>query len=196
MEKIVFKNSKKSYFLVSVFGIAAGLLVAFFSLFPAEDLWGLAYFSSQTFAFWICTCSLIALFSEKNYVAGINVALYVFFMFYVTGIFKQLAKFRKEYITKEEFLNAFINKLSYGFVPALICFALAFALWYGRKNNMFSRIIRYLPLALIIIESADLILWFADTKQGLFMVIIEPVCGLVYAIIIIRSSRKTIKAAV
>ena len=53
-----------------------------------------------------------------------------------------------------------------------------------------------MPLALIIIESADLILWFADIKQGLFMVIIEPVCGLVYAIIIIRSSRKTIKAAV
>ena len=86
MDKVLFKNNLKSYLLVTGFGIVAGLLVALFSRFPAQGLWNFALFSSGTLGFWMFSTSLIVLFSGKNFVAAINAALYVYFMFYVTGI--------------------------------------------------------------------------------------------------------------
>lgn len=137
MKKSLFKHNIKSYLLCSALGIVAGLLVTFFSRFPHDDLWGFALFSSQTFGFWICTCSLIALFSEKNYVAGINVGLYVYLMFYVTGIFKRLAIVTKGYNSMTYFYNGFWQELAYGLIPVAVCFVLAFVLWYGKKTDRF-----------------------------------------------------------
>ena len=189
MKKEIFKNDSKSYLIVLVLGIIAGLLVAFFSKFPSDDLWSFALFSSVSLGFWFFSSSLIALFSSKNYVAGINVAIYVYFMFYITGIFKYLIVVNKGYQPMSYFYKGLLENLSYGLIPALICFVLAFVLWYGRKDKMPYKIIRYLPALMILIELLVYIFKLFTIRQGLFMLIIDLLCFITYMIIIFSKIR-------
>ena len=188
IKKTLFKHSLKSYLLCCLLGIVAGLLVALFSRFPADDLWAFALFSSQTFGFWIFTCSLIALLSDRNYSAGINVALYVYFMFYVTGIFKRLALINKGYNTMTYFYDGLWQELAYGALPAAVCFALAFALWYGRKNKTPFIILRFIPFVFILIEAILSFIHVIGTGQGLFMTVVDALCAFAYLTIIIKAS--------
>lgn len=174
--------------MISLIGIVAGLLVAFFSQFPSDDLWGFALFSSMTIGFWIFTSSLIALFSAKHYVAGIHVALYVYFMFYVTGIFKRLAVVNHGYNTLAYFWNGLWQELAYGLPSAVGCFFLAFFLWYGRKNKRIFILLRFVPLLFILAEA--MLNWFMviSKSQGLFMAIIDTACAVGYLLIILKAS--------
>ncbi|MBP5313059.1 MAG: hypothetical protein J6112_09545 [Clostridia bacterium] len=190
MTKELFKNDFRSYAAVSLLGIAAGLTVAFFSRFPADDFWGLAFFSSGTFGFWFFSSSLIALFSSKNYVAGINVACYVYFMFYLTGIFKRLAIVQKGYNTMQYFLEGLWQELAYGLPYAAICFGLAFALWYGRKNKVIFVILRFLPAGFIFAELVILTIGFISSGRGLFMPLVDALCLAVYLTIMLRTLKK------
>ena len=188
MKKVLFRHSIKSYLLCSALGIVAGLLVSFFSRFPADNLWAFALFSSQTFGFWIFTCSLIALFADKNYSAGINVALYVYFMFYITGIFKRLTIVNKGYSEMSYFYNGLWQELAYGLLPAAVCFALAFLLWYGRRKRPLFIALRFAPFVFIIAEAILSCVQVISKSQGLFMTIIDSLCALVYLFTVIKAS--------
>lgn len=190
MKTAVFKNSLLSYVLSILLGIAAGLAVAFFSRFPSDDLWGLAFFSSRTFGFWIFTCSLIALFSERHFTAGIHTALYVFFMFYVTGVFKHLVIVQKGYQPMSYFWNGLLSNLLYGLLPALACFALAFMLWYGRMTHPFSAVLRWMPAVCIAAEELLSIRFTVIRKQGLFTVLLDAVCLILYIAIMAVQMKK------
>ena len=65
MNKAVFHNKIGSYLLIALFGIIGGALVGFFEQYPHDDLWAFALFVSMTLGFWMCTTSLLVLFSEK-----------------------------------------------------------------------------------------------------------------------------------
>ncbi len=171
-------------------GIAAGLLVAFFSMFPHDDLWGLAFFSSQTFGFWIFSCSLLALLSEKKHAAGINVALYVYLMFYVTGIFKRLAVINHGYNTMEYFWSGLYEELTYGLPYAVICFVLGFIIWHGRMDNWLSLLLRYAPALFILAELILQIVHFLSVRKGLFM-LVNDALYLVFYLLIISKQIKT-----
>ena len=188
MKKALFRHNIKSYLVCSALGIIAGLLVAFFSRFLGDDLWGFALFSSQTFGFWMCTCSLIALFSEKNYVAGINVGLYVYLMFYVTGIFKRLAIVTKGYNSMTYFYHGFWQELAYGLIPAVVCFILAFVLWYGRKKKPLFIALRFVPFVFIVAEAILSMIHVISMRQGLFMMIVDTFCAFAYLFTVIKAS--------
>ena len=188
MKKILFQNKISSYLIASFLGVVAGLAVAFFSQFPADDLWSFALFSSGSLGFWMFTCSLIALFSEKNYVAGINVGLYVYWMFYVTGIFKRLTIVQKGYSDISYFYCGFLEELLYGLIPAAVCFILAFVLWYGRKDKTVFVILRFAPALCIFAETVSDWVVVAIRGQNLFMALVETVCTFVYLLIILKMS--------
>lgn len=201
MDKVLFKNNLKSYMLVTGFGIVAGLLVALFSRFPAHGLWNFALFSSGTLGFWMFSTSLIVLFSGKNFVAAINAVLYVYFMFYVTGVFKRLALVRKGYNSMTFFYEGLWQELAYGLVPAVVCAGLAFVLWYGRKKKWYGVALRFLPAAYIVAEAVALwveTLWtYITLREGfLFMAIIDTVCAAAYILIIIKTSNFSKKGGV
>ncbi len=189
MNKVYFRNDLRSYIKAVLMGIGAGLLVAFFSRFPHDDLWGLALFSSQTFGFWIFSCSLIAQFSEKNHVAGSCVALYVYFMFYVTGIFKRLAIVAKGYNQMAYFWKGLYEELTYGLPYALVCFFLGFIMWHGRKDHRLSLILRYAPALFISAELIALIILFLSARHGLFMLINDAAYLIAYLVIIIKQTK-------
>lgn len=185
----VFYNKLKSYLVISFLGILAGLLVAFFDLFPYDDFWGLALFSHETIGFWIFTCSLITLFSSKNYIAGIHVGLYVYFMFYITGVYKCFALVNKGYQTMSYFYNGLWRNLTYGIYPAILCFVLAFVLWHARKNKTIFIVFRFLPLLFILVEIVLVFMKVVSIHQGFFMLLVDIVCAIVYALIVIKSIR-------
>lgn len=192
---IIFKHDLRSYLLASVLGVFAGLLVAFFACFPSDDLWGLAFFSSQTFGFWVFTCSLIALFSSKHYAAGGCVALYVYFMFYITGLYKRLAVVLKMQNTWAYFFKGFYEELSYGLLAAALCFALAFILWLARKDKPIFVLLRFAPLLVIAAEAIWLWLWVINQNCFLFMAIVDTLCAAAYLFIILkRFDNRLVKA--
>lgn len=188
MKKICFFNKPESYIIVAVSGIIAGLLVAFFSRFPSDDLWAFSLFSSSSLGFWFFTCSLIALFSEKSYVAGINVSIYVFLMFYVTGIFKRLTIVIKGYNQMTYFYQGLWQELAYGLIPAAVCFVLAFVLWFGRKNKPVFVLLRFAPALCILTEAVLDWIVVAQRHRNLFMALVETACAVVYLLIILNTS--------
>ncbi len=188
MTRVLFRHGVRSYLAAAGLGVLAGLLVAFFSLFPADGLWGLAYFSSATFGFWFFSTGLIVLFSEKPYTAALNAALYVYFMFYVTGIFKRLAVVDKGYNDLSYFRDGLWQELAYGALPALVCAALGFALWYGRKKSPPCVLLRFAPAACIAAEAV--LSWIAVAGRGqmLFIALLDTALAALITLILYKNS--------
>ena len=190
MEKVLFHNRIRSFLLIVFFGIIGGALVGFFEQYPHDDLWAFALFGSMTIGFWMCTTSLIVLFSEKFYTAGINAFLYVAFMFYVTGIFKRLAMVSKGFQDWTGFWHGFVDLGEYAYAAlwGSVCFALGMVLWFGRKKKVIFVILRFLPAVFILGEAIGLWCRVISQGTGLFMAIIDTVCCILYLIIILKSS--------
>ncbi len=164
--------------------------MGFFEQYPHDDLWAFALFGSMTIGFWMCTTSLIVLFSEKFYTGGINAFLYVFFMFYVTGIFKRLALVHKGLKDWADFWHGFVSwgEYAYAGVAAGVCFLLGMVLWFGRKKNLIFLILRFLPALFILVEAVSLWSRVFSKRTGLFMAIVDTVCLILYIFVIVRNS--------
>lgn len=180
----IFRNKSNSYIITILLGIVAGLLVAFFSDFPNNTLWAFSYFSSTTFGFWMFTTSVIVLCSEKNISAAINASLYVYFMFFVTMIFKTLRIYHRGYSGCETLLDLMMNNwlicLLYGLLPALICGVFGFILWYARSNKWYSKILLILPIIFIFIEMIFMYISVFLTHTKLFMALVDTACVIAY----------------
>ena len=190
MTKIAFRNKIGSFLLIVLFGIIGGALVGFFEQYSHDDLWAFALFGSMTLGFWMCTTSLLVLFSEKFYTGGINAFLYVFFMFYVTGIFKRLAYVHNGFLNWDGFWRGFVywGEYAYAGLWAAVCFVLGMILWFGRKRNVISVILRFLPALYILAEGVSLWSSVISRRTGLFMAIVDTVCLILYLYIIVRHS--------
>lgn len=192
MIKTVFKNNFKSYLAVIAFGILGGLLVAFFSGLPADDLWGFSYFSSNTFGFWMFSVATIVLLSEKKLPACLNSGIYVFLMFFVTGVYKALRNYmvnsqafesQAEHLAMYGYthigqwiLQCALDSFIYSFEPALVCALLAFVLHFGRKPNVIGKILLTLPAVYILAEAVILYILVFSTGTMLFMAIVDTLC--------------------
>lgn len=193
MDKVIFKNDVKSFFAVAGLGILAGLLVDFFSLFPAHTLWGLAWFSSSTFGFWFFTVSPVALFSAKNYSAGLHTAAYVYFMFFVTGIGKafnnEVYACRNGWDYEVDVWEGLLsNLLLYGMIPAIFCGILGFVLWYGRKKKLPCVIMRFAPALFIALDGAACLAHVITEHERLFVLLVDALCAVAYVWIIYKNS--------
>lgn len=190
MNKTVFRNKIVFYLLAALLGIIGGALVGFFEQYPHDDLWAFALFGSMTLGFWMCTTSLIVLFSEKFYTGGINAFLYVFFMFYVTGIFKRLANVHKGFLDWDGFWRGFVfwGEYAYAGLWAAVCLVLGMILWFGRKKNIVFVILRFLPALYILVEAVSLWNIVISRRTGLFMAIVDSLCLIIYIYVMLRNS--------
>lgn len=122
-----FKESLKSYTLVIILGLFAGLITRLSDLFPYNTLWSLGSIATL-FGFWMVTATLIIYFSCSNKNSAINVFLYLVsmnFSFYffkgVFGLFNQ--QFRDVNFINWNLLNTY-NSI------ALACALISFVLYY------------------------------------------------------------------
>lgn len=197
--KTIFYNNRKGYLLVMLFGLIAGLAVAFFSEFPADGLWAFAYFSSRSLGFWMFTTSVIVLFSEKRLTASINAVMYVGLMFAVTGIYKAVRDYISDIVNYEnvsEFISfsgyssmtGYIIKnifeiILYSLIPGVVCGLLAAVLWNGRKNNWFGKIMLIMPVCFIVFEAVSMYISVFAKHTMLFMALIDTACIITYVIL-------------
>lgn len=194
----IFYDKIKSYILTAVFGIIAGLLVAFFSTFPKDDLWAFSYFSSETFGFWMFTTSIIVLFSEKTKNAFLNSTIYVGLMFAITAICKTITDYQiqlnqgtledyffiNNYNSFSEYIfKSIFNVILYSITSAIVCGVLGLILWNGRRNTKFSKLLLIAPAIYILFETVFMYYKLFTAHTMLFMSIIDTVCLILYIFI-------------
>ena len=184
--KVIFKDNIKSYLLIFLLSIIAGLSVVFFCEFPNNDLWAFSYWSSETFGFWMFSTSLIVLLSEKRKTATINSTIYIFVMFLITTIYKSFRLYLNGYTPFNSLIDLSLNSmhgwLLYSVPPAIICGILGAILWSGRKNNIYSKILCILPVVFIFVESIILFYSFFINHAKLFSAITDLIWFILYVI--------------
>ena len=109
--KVIFKDNIKSYLLIFLLSIIAGLSVVFFCEFPNNDLWAFSYWSSETFGFWMFSTSLIVLLSEKRKTATTNSTIYIFVMFLITTIYKSFRLYLNGYTPFNSLIDLSLNSM-------------------------------------------------------------------------------------
>ncbi len=189
--KVIFRDNIKSYLLVLLTGILAGLLVVMCFLIPNNELWAFSYWSTETFGFWMFSTSLMVLLSEKRKTAIINAFMYVFIMFLITTIYqsyKMYFNFYTPFDSKRELLISSINGwLLYSIIPSLICGILGAILWSGRKNKIYSKLFCALPAVFILIEMIILFISVFTNHTKLFSAITDLIWLILYIVFLIKN---------
>ena len=182
--KVLFKDNLKSYLLIFLLSVIAGLSVIFFCEFPINDLWAFSYWSSEAFGFWMFSTSLIVLLSEKRKTATINSIVYIFIMFLMTTIYKSFRLYFKGYTPFNSLIDLAINSISgwflYSIIPSIICGILGAILWNGRKNNIWGKILSILPSLFILGETILLFYNVFLSHTKLFSAITDLIWFILY----------------
>ena len=186
--KDIIKNNFKSYLIISILGVLAGLVVWFFSQFPYDNLWSFSLFSSMSLGFWVFTSAVIVFFSKERKSAVISEMLYVYFMFFFTGVGK-ITRLVQSGFGVLNFNNVFFDIIFYGIPYAIICGILAHILFYAKKRNILGNLLLLLPFIYILIELTNFSIKLFVNKTNLFMVIIDFLCLITYIILFRKDFR-------
>ena len=188
--KVFFKDSIKSYLLVFLLSVLAGLSVVICLMLPNNNLWSFSYWSSSTYGFWICTISLIVLLSEKRKTAVINTSMYVFMIFLITTIYQLIKMHFNSYTPFDSLMEIPINSINgwllYSIIPAVICGALGAILYSGREDKIYGKILCIMPAIFILIETIILFISVFTKQMKLFSAITDLICLILYILFLIR----------
>ncbi len=178
--KIVFKDKARWYLLVSGLGVLAGLLVVLFCAVPDSRLWAFYAWSAETFGFWMFSASLLALLSEKRGAAAVNVAIYIFLMFFITTAYMSLSQYWRgetPYSSVPELVAGSAGGwLMYSVPPAALCGALGAVMWSGRGDTPWARLLRALPVPFILAEAAIMLHAVFTERTRLFSALTDLAC--------------------
>ena len=188
--KVIFKDNIKSYLLVFLLSILAGLSVVTCLILPNNNLWSFSYWSSCTYGFWIFTTSLIVLLSEKRKTAIINSSIYIFMIFLINTIYQSIKMYFNSYTPFDSLMEIPINSINgwllYSIIPAVICGALGAILYSGRKDKIYSKILCIMPAIFILIETIILFISVFTKQIKLFSAITDLICLILYTIFLTR----------
>lgn len=189
--KILFKDNIKSYLLVFLMSILAGLSVVICFTLPNNDLWAFSYWSAETFGFWMFSTSLIVLLSEKRKTAIINAFMYVFIVFLITTIYQSYKMYFNFYTPFDSEMELSISSIDgwlfYSIIPALVCGFLGAILWSGRKNKIYSKVFCVLPAVFILIETIILFISVFTKHTKLFSAITDLIWLILYVVFLIKN---------
>lgn len=188
--KVVFKDNIKSYLLVILLSILAGLSVVLCLTLPNNNLWSFSYWSSSTYGFWMFTTSLIVLLSEKRKTAIINASIYVFMIFLITTIYQSIKMYFFSYTPFDSLMEIPINSINgwllYSVIPAVICGFLGAILYSGREDKIYGKILCIMPAIFILIETIILFISVFTKQMKLFSSITDLISLILYIIFLIR----------
>lgn len=188
--KVVFKDNIKSYLLVILLSILAGLSVVLCLTLPNNNLWSFSYWSSSTYGFWMFTTSLIVLLSEKRKTAIINASIYVFMIFLITTIYQSIKMYFYSYTPFDSLMEIPINSINgwllYSIIPAVICGVLGAILYSGREDKIYGKILCIIPAIFILIETIILFISVFTKQMKLFSSITDLISLILYIIFLIR----------
>ena len=188
--KVVFKDNIKSYLLVILLSVLAGLSVVLCLMLPNNNLWSFSYWGSSTYGFWMFTTSLIVLLSEKRKTAIINASIYVFMIFLITTIYQSIKMYFYSYTPFDSLMEIPINSINgwllYSIIPAVICGVLGAILYSGRKDKIYSKVLCVMPAIFILIETIILFISVFTKQMKLFSAITDLISLILYIIFLMR----------
>ena len=198
--QILLKDKLKSYMFVLIFGLIMGVMAGLTANLPGDDLWSVGYLGTGAYGFWMCSTSIIVLSSDKRKTAVINTALYVISMFFITAVFRSAHSYLVSYAVREApyslFHHLFMDGawkwyLGYIFEGETIFAIIASAiLYFGRKENLPGKIIRYLPLCYLIFECCVFTIQIFTLKRMVIPVCVDLICITVYILFLKNNFKK------
>lgn len=179
------KDNCKSYSLLFLAGVLAGIICRLSDFCPYESLWSLSSIATL-FGFWIASVTVITYFSSSNKGAFINTFLYMFGMttsFY--GLKYLLGFFFLQFSTDGHFptdLFFIYTALS------VVCGTGSFILYYWNKKNKISSILYAMPASGMLAEAAGCFFVLMNKHMLLAQTIFDFVSALLFGVIFFKKA--------
>lgn len=164
------KDNTKSYFILFMMGILAGVICRLSDLLPYEEsIWSFPSIATM-FGCWIASVGVITCMSSSNKGAFINSFLYMFGMTisfygleYILGFY--FPAFRNEGFRTELFLVYSIL--------SVVCGIGSFVLFYWNKDNFFNSVLLAMPTSGMLAEAIGCIVMLINHRMLLAQTIFD-----------------------
>ena len=178
-EKNYVKNSLKSYLIIFLWGIFAGVATRLTDFFRADTLWSFSSVATL-FGFWILSVAVIVLFSTSNVCAGVSTFLYMFGMTlsfyglqYLLGFW--LPRFDNDGFKTSLFL--LYTCLSVG------CGVGAFVLFFWERWRKLGAVLYALPVGALMAEAVGVGVYLVKNSTYLFQFLLDALAAVVLGIL-------------
>lgn len=188
MKGKLLKNDFKSYIVILLVGILAGLLTRLTDFCDADTLWSFSSVATM-YGFWLISVIVITLVSSSNLCAGVSTFLYMFGMTlsfyglkYLLGLF--LPMFEGDGFQTNLFIAYSALSLASGVG--------AFILYYWEKPLKINGFLYALPLGALLAETIGAAVYLVNHSTFLFQFLLDLAGVVVLGIICGRRSQSKI----
>lgn len=180
------RENKKSYFVLFLIGMAAGILCRLTDFFPYEEsLWSFPSIATL-FGFWIASVGIITCLSSSNKSAFINSFLYMFGM---TISFYGLKYILGFYISRFSNEGQFQTDLFIVYsILSVVCGIGSFVLYFWNRQNVFNSFLYALPASGMLAEAAACLIVLCNSHMLLAQTIFDIVFGLLFGILLYKKA--------
>lgn len=179
------KDSLKSYALLFLLGILAGVICRLSDFFPYESLWSLSSIATL-FGFWIASVGVITCFSASGKGAFINTFLYMFGMTLSFYVLKYLLGFFIERFSND---GRFQRDLFLIYTAlSVVCGIGSYVLYFWNRKTIFSSILYALPAAGMLAEAAGCFFVLASRHMLLGQTLFDFLFALLFGITLFRKA--------
>ena len=188
MKEKLLKNDFKSYIIILLVGVLAGLLTRLTDFCDAGTLWSFSSVATM-YGFWLISVIVITLVSSSNLCAGVSTFLYMFGMtlsFY--GLKYLLGLFLPMFESAGFQTNLFI---AYS-VLSLACGVVAFILYFWQRPVKFNGFLYALPLGALLAETVGTAVYLVNHSTFLFQFLLDFVGVVALGIICGKRSQSKI----
>ncbi len=173
-------DHKKSYFILFLTGIAAGILCRLTDFLPYEEsIWSLPSIATL-FGFWIASVGIITCLSSSNINAFLNSFLYLFGMtisFY--GLKYLLGFYIPGFSNEGQFQTNLFILYS---ILSVACGIGSFVLYFWNRQNVFNSFLYALPASGLFAEGAACLIVLCSRHMLLAQTIFDIAFGLSFGI--------------
>lgn len=182
LNNIIIRNSLKSYALLFMLGILAGVVCRLSDFLPYESLWSFSSIATLL-GFWIASVGLITLCSASNGGAFINTFLYMFGMTLSFYGLKYILGFFLPMFANDGFQTGLFLMYS---MLSLVCAFGSFVLYCWNNGGWFGSILYALPAAGLLAEGVGCLIVLFNGHMLLAQTIFDFGFGLWFGISLFR----------
>lgn len=184
------KDNYKSYILLFLAGVLAGIICRLSDFFPYESLWSLSSIATM-FGFWIASVGVITCFSSSNRGAFINSFLYMFGMtlsFY--GLKSILGLYIERFSNESHFQTNLFLLYS---ALSVVCGIGSYILYYWNNGKLIGSILCALPASGMLAEAVACLLMLLNHRMLLAQTLFDFVFVVIFLFLLYeKANYKTI----
>lgn len=180
------KDNFKSYTIVFIVGILAGVVCRLSDFFPYEDLWSLSSIATL-YGFWIASVTVTTFFSSSNIGAAVNSFLYMFGMtlsFY--GLKYILGFFFAQFDNDGRFQTDLFILYS---VLSVACGVGSFILYFWNRDHVLNSILYALPASGLLAEGVGCLIILINNYMLLAQTLFDFAFALLFGCLFLKRAK-------